>query len=408
MPMLNDTVTSQLFVRVCTRLMRYIVASEPFSSQVTCINEPPEVPKIFLSMTPVRSFPWWMRTVPSDQFKVSAPFFGNLFPLPLKFSLGMIRENTCFPVHKGLGFKIAGGGITPSQSSPTHISRLKSKSCSMKVSRLVIRAEANKESCTMPMTGLLDCGDTMFLGTIMICSSSALAATDCGTCRFISSPSKSALYGDVTDRFRRNVEWSSTLTRCAMIDILCNEGCRLNTMRSSSLRCLSTTNPVCNARSFRCLTKRRSTRRPSAWTTYRAPGQTSGPFLTRAESSWTLYGATRSGTVNVFAMLLGTPTWSTDRLGSAVMTVLAEKSTRLPIRLPLIRPSLPLRRCRMVLRGFPPRCFSCTPSLALASLSNNALTLYWSNSSNWETMWGASPARHSCSSVLLAFTILTN
>ena len=32
------------------------------------------------------------------------------------------------------------------------------------------------------MTGLLDWGDTMFLGTIMICSSSAFAATDCGTC----------------------------------------------------------------------------------------------------------------------------------------------------------------------------------------------------------------------------------
>ena len=52
----------------------------------------------------------------------------------------------------------------------------------MNVSRLVIRAEANKESWTMPITGLLDWGDTMFLGTIMICSSSALAATDCGTC----------------------------------------------------------------------------------------------------------------------------------------------------------------------------------------------------------------------------------
>ena len=72
--------------------------------------------------------------------------------------------------------------MTPSQSSPTHINRLKSKSCSMNVSRDVILAEANNESCTMPMTGLLDCGDTMFLGTIMICSSSAFAATDWGTC----------------------------------------------------------------------------------------------------------------------------------------------------------------------------------------------------------------------------------
>ena len=52
----------------------------------------------------------------------------------------------------------------------------------MKVSRDVMRADARSESWTMPMTGLFDWGDTMFRGTIMICSSSALAATDCGTC----------------------------------------------------------------------------------------------------------------------------------------------------------------------------------------------------------------------------------
>lgn len=42
-------------------------------------------------------------------------------------------------------------------------------------------------------------------------------------------------------------------------------------------------------------------------------------------------------------------TWSICRLGSAVMTVRPEKSTRLPIRLPRMRPSLPLRRCAIVL-----------------------------------------------------------
>ena len=52
----------------------------------------------------------------------------------------------------------------------------------MNVSREVILAEANRESWTMPITGLLDWGDTMFRGTIMICSSSAFAATDWGTC----------------------------------------------------------------------------------------------------------------------------------------------------------------------------------------------------------------------------------
>ena len=37
----------------------------------------------------------------------------------------------------------------------------------------------------------------------------------------------------------------------------------------------------------------------------------------------------------------GTPSWSMEMLGSPEMTVLAEKSTRLPMRLPLTLPSLP-------------------------------------------------------------------
>mmetsp|Transcript_22490 Transcript_22490/g.69467 ORF Transcript_22490/g.69467 Transcript_22490/m.69467 type:complete len:260 (+) Transcript_22490:3492-4271(+) len=104
----------------------------------------------------------------------------------------------------------------------------------------------------------------------------------------------------------------------------------------------------------------------------------------------------------------GTPTWSTERFGSAVMTVRAEKSTRLPMRLPRMRPSLPFKRCRIVFSGLPPRCFSWTPSFALASLSNSALTLYCNSSSNCPTMCGASPARQSWSSVLFAFTMLTS
>ena len=40
-----------------------------------------------------------------------------------------------------------------------------------------------------------------------------------------------------------------------------------------------------------------------------------------------LKGVTISGKVRFCAMLLGTPTWSILRLGSGVMTVLAEKST---------------------------------------------------------------------------------
>jgi hypothetical protein len=42
--------------------------------------------------------------------------------------------------------------------------------------------------------------------------------------------------------------------------------------------------------------------------------------------------------------LLGTPTSSSSRLGSPVMTVRAEKSTRFPIKLPRRRPSFSFRR----------------------------------------------------------------
>ena len=267
MPMEKLTLTSHWFVVVWTRFRKCIAATWPISSQMTWISEPPDVPSDFLSMTPVTRRPDWMSTSPSDQLSVLPPFLGNRAPLPAKLSFGRMSEKICLPVHRGRGFRMAGWGTTPSQSSPTHMTMLKSRSWSMNVSFDVMRADASSESWTMPMTGLFDWGLTTLRGTIMSCWSSALAATFWGTCKFISSPSKSALYGDVTDRFSRNVEWSRTLTRWAMMDILWSDGWRLKTMRSSSRRCRSTTKPVCSARSLRCFTNRKSTRRPSAWTT---------------------------------------------------------------------------------------------------------------------------------------------
>lgn len=55
---------------------------------------------------------------------------------------------------------------------------------------------------------------------------------------------------------------------------------------------------------------------------------------------------TVSGKVRFCAMVQGTPSSSMPMLGSPVITVRAEKSTRLPMRLPRMRPPLPLRRCR--------------------------------------------------------------
>ena len=43
------------------------------------------------------------------------------------------------------------------------------------------------------MHGLLACGETSWQGTAIRCATSAVAQGDCGTCMFISLPSKSAL-----------------------------------------------------------------------------------------------------------------------------------------------------------------------------------------------------------------------
>ena len=121
-------------------------------------------------------------------------------------------------------------------------------------------------TCTIPMTGLFACGDTMFLGTAMIAIASALASGVCGTCMFISSPSKSALYGDVTLRLRRKVECGRMRTRWPIIDILCSEGWRLNSTMSPFWRWRSTRKPYSRWRSASRRTKRRSRRWPSSRT----------------------------------------------------------------------------------------------------------------------------------------------
>ena len=80
-----------------------------------------------------------------------------------------------------------------------------------------------------------------------------------------------------------------------------------------------------------------------------------GPTSTSPLSTSKLYGVTTSGMVKFVAMLQGTPSWSMSITESPVMTVRAEKSTRLPIRLPRTRPSFPLRRSEMDLIGRPER-----------------------------------------------------
>ena len=71
-----------------------------------------------------------------------------------------------------------------------------------------------------------------------------------------------------------------------------------------------------------------------------------------------LKGVTVSGKVKFNAMVQGTPSSSMPMLGSPVITVRALKSTRLPMRLPLMRPLLPFSLWLMDLMGRPERCWA--------------------------------------------------
>ena len=67
---------------------------------------------------------------------------------------------------------------------------------------------------------------------------------------------------------------------------------------------------------------------------------------------------TISGKVRFIAIFSGTPSSSMSMLGSGVMTLRAEKSTRLPIRLPRMRPSFDFSRSVSDRNGRPVRCFA--------------------------------------------------
>src|ERR1041384_6501671 len=85
------------------------------------------------------------------------------------------------------------------------------------------------------------------------------------------------------------------------------------------------------------------------------PGLGSGPRRVMSMQYWELGGGTRIGNVRACAPSAGTPASLMLRLGSGEMTVRAEKLTRLPDRFERKRPSLPFRRCEIVLRGRPER-----------------------------------------------------
>lgn len=91
-----------------------------------------------------------------------------------------------------LPHRLPAGPVLPTPGLPSGHTR------SRKTSLLVNLRTAVSVSCTMPMTGRLLWGVTIMRGTMASSWISARVSRDCGRCKFISSPSKSALYGVVT------------------------------------------------------------------------------------------------------------------------------------------------------------------------------------------------------------------
>ncbi len=86
---------------------------------------------------------------------------------------GMINVNSCFPVHRGFGFKIAGIGSFPSQVG-RNMTRVIISSFVKNTSLFVIFLTAVRVSCTIPMTGLFDCGVMIWRGVKWMFKTSAL------------------------------------------------------------------------------------------------------------------------------------------------------------------------------------------------------------------------------------------
>ena len=80
---------------------------------------------------------------------------------------------------------------------------------------------------------------------------------------------------------------------------------------------------------------------PSGDLIFFAPGYLVGPLITNFLSFSIFRSVTTSGKVKFMAMERGTPNSSTCKFGSGDITLLALKSTLLPIKLPRTRPSFP-------------------------------------------------------------------
>ena len=311
--------------------------------QVLWITPPEQLPRVLLQSWPQRSWPWRITTVVSER-RLPAPdpcFFANEMG-------GRSIEKTCFPDQSGRGLRMQGGGTRRDPLSTCRIFIISCMTCPRvrKVFLDVIRYAPTRESWMIPMQGLLFCALRICSLTHASVRASVDAVTDCKKCKFISSPSKSALYGDVQQRLRRNVFSGITTTRCAIMLFSRREGCLLNRTISPVCMYRRTRSPTWSFRmGFVRLAYRNAISAPvRPEMMLLAPFRTSGPRVTIACSFERFHWFTVSVNVRLSAMSTGTPISSGSMWLSPEMTLLDEKSTRFPCRLPRIRPLLPLSR----------------------------------------------------------------
>jgi len=157
-PTVNPLNTSQLFTSCWTADKKLDAWCAPYSLETICAILLPTGPRIYLVKIPYNNSPFSIKTFES-LWHIPPLLFFNL----TKLILGIIIEKSYFPLHRVLGFKIAGvGRVTicpPFIYSGIHMHSCMAISRSMNVSLDVISIEPSRLSWTIPITGLLLWGD---------------------------------------------------------------------------------------------------------------------------------------------------------------------------------------------------------------------------------------------------------
>ena len=355
-----------------------MAASGPYAVTMRCTTPPVPGPMVALHSVPCSSTPFSMSTYRSAGSSGPTAAAAPRTRFSKKIPDGSRSDTSCFPVQYGAwaaASKPAAGGtsVFPGslyRTTPMHccICRLVSR-----VAARVMSMAPTRASCTKLRHGALVWGFMTFRDTAMSSRASASAGKLCRMCRFISSPSQSALYGPMTPRGTQNASPATRFNRCAMNDSLCRDGWRLKHPTSPSNRCRSTMSPVCRRTVDRSSIRCSCVISPDTCSTRAAPPVAPGPTATALLNHSMFRAFTSSGFVSVFMKMLGTPSWSTSSTRSGLMTDRAFWSVRLATMLHRKRPCFPDSRLFMAFLGTPVRCRDCgayRPPLSLMTVTS--------------------------------------